>query len=121
MFWPTSTAKSPRIEPGLASSGFVAPITCRAASIADSTLEHHRYERAGGDEADELLEERLALVLGVVLARELAGHRHLPQRRQAQALALEAGDDLAGQVAGKGIRLDEDERALHVRRSPSFG
>ena len=34
MFLPTSSAKSPRIEPGAASSGFVAPMTCRAARIA---------------------------------------------------------------------------------------
>jgi hypothetical protein len=33
-FCPTSTAKSPRIEPGAASSGFVAPITWRAAFTA---------------------------------------------------------------------------------------
>jgi hypothetical protein len=40
MFWPTSIAKSPRIEPGAASSGFVAPITWRAevtASCPSST------------------------------------------------------------------------------------
>src|SRR5215213_7806565 len=36
MFWPTSTAKSPRIEPVEASSGFVAPITWRAAGTASS-------------------------------------------------------------------------------------
>ena len=36
MFWPTSTAKSPRIEPGAASSGLVAPITWRAAFTACS-------------------------------------------------------------------------------------
>ena len=34
LFCPTSTAKSPRIEPVLASSGSVAPITCRAALTA---------------------------------------------------------------------------------------
>src|SRR3954462_5951311 len=34
MFWPTSTAKSPRMEPGAASSGLVAPITWRAATTA---------------------------------------------------------------------------------------
>ena len=34
MFWPTSSAKSPRIEPGAASIGFVAPITWRAAFTA---------------------------------------------------------------------------------------
>src|ERR1700722_20043417 len=34
MFWPISMAKSPRIEPGAASSGLVAPIVCRAALTA---------------------------------------------------------------------------------------
>src|ERR1039458_2557916 len=38
------------------------------------------------------------------------------QGHQRQALVLEAGDDLPGQIAGEGIRLDEDERALHGRR-----
>ena len=36
MFWPTATAKSPRIEPVAASSGLVAPITWRAALTAPS-------------------------------------------------------------------------------------
>ena len=36
MFWPTSIAKSPRIEPVLASSGFVAPMIWRAAVTAES-------------------------------------------------------------------------------------
>jgi hypothetical protein len=36
MFWPTAMAKSPRIEPGEASSGFVAPMTWRAAMTACS-------------------------------------------------------------------------------------
>ena len=68
MFWPTAIAKSPRIEPGAASSGFVAPMTWRAAVDRLVALEDHRDERARGDELDELAEERLALVLGVVLA-----------------------------------------------------
>jgi hypothetical protein len=34
MFWPTSIAKSPRIEPVVACSGLVAPITWRAAATA---------------------------------------------------------------------------------------
>ncbi len=34
MFWPTATAKSPRIEPVLASSGLVAPMSWRAAVTA---------------------------------------------------------------------------------------
>src|SRR5581483_4278016 len=31
-------------------------------------------------------------------------------------LALEPGDDLARQIAGEGIGLDEDQRSLHARR-----
>ena len=96
-----------------ASSGLVAPITWRAAAIALLALEHHRHQRAGGDEVDQLLVERLALVLGVVLRGQLAGHGHQLQGDEPQSLALEAGDYLARQVAGKGIGLDKDERALH--------
>ena len=76
-------------------------------------LEHHRDERAGGDEAHELAEERLAVVLGVVLLSELGVHRHVAERHDAQALALEAGDDLAGQVARERVRLDQDEGLVH--------
>ena len=36
MFWPISIAKSPRIEPVVASSGLVAPITWRAALTAST-------------------------------------------------------------------------------------
>ena len=42
----TSSAKSPRIEPGAASSGLVAPISWRAAVDRLVSLEHHRDERA---------------------------------------------------------------------------
>ena len=41
MLAPISIAKSPRIEPGAASSGLVAPISCRAAltaSVPSSTI-----------------------------------------------------------------------------------
>ena len=46
MFLPTAIAKSPRIEPVVASSGLVAPITWRAALIAVLALEDHA-PRAG--------------------------------------------------------------------------
>ncbi len=69
MFWPTSTAKSPRIEPVVASSGFVAPMTWRAAFTASSPSSTIATSGAEVMNVDELAEERLALVLGVVLAR----------------------------------------------------
>ena len=76
-------------------------------------LEDERNQRPRGDEADQLLVERLALVLGVMLGGQLAADGLELERHQAQALALEAGDDLSAEVAGEGIRLDEDERSLH--------
>ncbi len=82
-------------------------------------LEDDRHERAGGDELDELAEERLALVLAVVLLRGRLVELHLLQRDEPQALALEAGDDLAGQVAGERVRLDQDEGPVHS--APSEG
>ena len=92
-------------------------------------LEHHRDDRPRGDEVDELAEERALGVLGVVVLGELAGDGHVPQGDDPQALALEAGDDLAGQRAGEGVGLDEDQRSLHgflcsgcrVRRSAGRG
>ena len=71
MFLPTSIAKSPRIEPGVGLER-----VRRADHLAGGrdgllALEHHRDQRAGGDEVDQLAEERLALVLGVVLLGEL--------------------------------------------------
>src|SRR5271163_3219396 len=76
-------------------------------------LQHHRDERARRDEVDELAEERPLGVLGVVALRELARDGHVAQREDAQALALEAGDDLAGQAACEGVGLYEDQRSVH--------
>src|SRR5215217_6854560 len=53
-------------------------------------LEHQRHERATGDEVHELAEERTLGVLGVVLLRELALHRHALHSDDIEALALEA-------------------------------
>ena len=112
MFWPTSIAKSPRIEPGgrLERVGGADHLARGLDRLL--ALEHHRDDRAGGDELDELAEERLAVVLGVVLLGEVLGHLHVAHGDDLQALALEAGDDLAGQAAGEGVGLDEDERSM---------
>ena len=61
----------------------------------------------------------LPLLAGYQRAAELmllgqpAVHRHQLQRRDAQALALEAGDDLAGQVPAEGVWLYQDEGSVH--------
>ena len=40
-------------------------------------VEHHRHQRPTGDEVDQLPEERLVLVLGVVLLRQVAVDGHV--------------------------------------------
>ena len=65
-------ARSPRIEPGSASAGFVAPIVLRSVAIAPSPSTTSAQRRPRRDELDELAEERLLLVLGVVRLAELA-------------------------------------------------
>ena len=58
MFVPTSIAKSPRIEPVVASSGLVAPITWRAALIASSPSSTSATIGPEVMKLDELAEER---------------------------------------------------------------
>ena len=76
-------------------------------------LQHHRHQRARGDEVHELPEERPLRVLGVVALGQLPLDRHVAQRHDAQPLALEARDDLARQRASEGVRLYKDQRAVH--------
>ena len=75
-------------------------------------LEHERERRPRGDEVDELAEERLLRVLGVVRLAELARRSDEPGGAQLQAAALEAREDLAGEAALDGVRLREDQGAL---------
>ena len=56
-----SSARSPRIVPGAASRGLVAPIRLRTTfHVSATALDHHRDQRAAGDERHEVAEERLA-------------------------------------------------------------
>src|SRR5258708_1351532 len=77
-------------------------------------LEHHRQDRARGDEVDELPEERPLGVLAVVLPGKPPPDRHVAKGDDLQPLALEAGDDLAAERTGEGVGLYEDQRAVHV-------
>src|SRR6185312_11714044 len=86
-------------------------------------LDDGRHHRTGGDELQQALEERLAVVLGVVLAGQLPVDRAQVHRDDVEALALDAGQDLADQLAAHAVGLDEDEsafshgRAAYRRRS----
>ena len=115
-----ASARSPRIVPGAAVAGIR-----RAHRRPDDrdrrlALEHERKRRRGGDELDELAEERLLAVLGVVLVRELAVDLDELRGAQGQAAALEARQDLAGERALDGVRLDQDECPLDGHGAPSL-
>src|ERR1035441_6949386 len=56
---------------------------------------------------------RISVPICIVLLGELTGDGHVPQRHDLQSLALEAGDDLAGQAACEGVGLYEDQRSVH--------
>src|SRR5215210_1468416 len=76
-------------------------------------LEDEGDQRSAGDELDELAEEGALPVLRVVLLGEVAVDRHVLHRDDHEALALEPGDDLAGESAPEGVGLHENECAIH--------
>src|SRR4029453_18906800 len=85
------------------------------------SLDAQRDQRPGGDEGDQVTEERLALVLGVVPlgggpveAAQLHGE-------QPEALALQPADDLADQAAGDRVGLAQDQGAFVGHGVPPEG
>ena len=119
MFSERSVAKSPRIVPGAESAGLVAPIIPRTPENRVLAADGEREDGARRDERDELAEEGLALVLGVVLLRERAGDLEQAGAAELVAATLEAGDDLAAERATDAVRLDEDECGFGSHRRGS--
>ena len=76
-------------------------------------LDHHRHERPASDELDQVPEEGLLAVLGVVPLGHVAVHGHVLHGNDRQTLALEARDHLAREPAGERVWLDQDQRAIH--------
>src|SRR5258705_10112278 len=66
-------------------------------------LEHHRDQRATGDERDQLAEKGLLGMLGVVFVGDRLVSLHRLQGCDAKPLPLEAGDYLASKGALEGI------------------
>src|SRR5215212_2422720 len=77
------------------------------------SLEDERDQWSAGDELDQLAEERALPVLGVVLLGEVALDRHVLHGDDPQALALEPGDDLAGEAPPERVGLHQDECSIH--------
>ena len=106
------SAKSARMVPGAASFGLVAPIRSRLLEHGVLAFQHLDHHRAGDHELDQRVEERTLAVHGVetfgFLARQVL---HLGGD-DLQAGLLEAGIDLADDVLGDGVGLDDRNGAL---------
>src|SRR5207302_2871041 len=85
------------------------------------SLPYYGHDRTGRDERNQSFIKRLALVLRVVLRRQLRCHPHQLQPHQLQATTLEPGDRFADQAALDAVRLDQDQRALHQEPAASVG
>src|SRR6187431_3238563 len=72
-------------------------------------LDDEGQRRRRGDELDQLAEERLLAVLGVVLLRERAVDEHELRAAQREAASLEPAEDLAGELPLDRVWLDQDE------------
>src|SRR3954470_309487 len=81
------------------------------------SLQLREDDGAGGDELDELAEERLLPVLAVVLLRGGAVDALHPEVHDPKAFRFDAAEDLPRQSASDGIRLRDQQRRLfgHVR------
>ena len=84
--------------------------------IAPSPSTTKRPRRAGRDEVDELAEERLLAVLGVVLLAELAARGEELALADLEAARLDPAEDLGGEPAAHRVGLDEDECLLDGHR-----
>ena len=78
-------------------------------------LHHHEDGGAPGDEGDQVVVERLALMLAVVLTGGLLADRLHAHLGDAQPFAFETGDDLADEAALDGIGLADHQGAVGSR------
>ena len=101
------------------STGSVPPASCRNAAIARGPSTTAATSGPPVMNSSRLLEERLALVLGVVLLGELALDRAQFERDHVEALALDPGQDLADQLAPDTVGLDQDQGSFGHERSVS--
>src|SRR5690554_6260662 len=76
-------------------------------------FQHLNHNRAGGHEADQILEEGAFLVLGVEAFSVGLGQLNHLGSDDAQTGLLETGQDLADHVLGNGVGLDDGQGAFY--------
>ena len=121
MFCAVSSAKSPRIVPGAASCGRVAPLIARTTAIAFGPSSASGDERRRRDEVDQAREERLLAMRGVMALRQRALDVDELEPDDLEPALLVPRQDPTDQLALDAIGLHEDEGAFSHGRSPSGG
>src|SRR5205823_291822 len=84
---------------------------------AVAALHHDRDERSTRDERDEVVVERLPLMLGVMMRREISVDRAQLHRDDCHPATFDARDDLADDAALDRVRFAQNQRAIHAAGS----
>src|SRR5438067_5274130 len=84
--------------------------------MGTADLRHHDLSRR--DELDELVEEVLVPMLGVMALSQVPINPLRPDRLDPQALPFDARQDLPHQSTSDGIRLDDQQRRFLRHPSP---
>ena len=98
--------------PGAAFFGSVAPMISRFFAIAPLALEHLHDHRTGGHVVHEVLEERTLAVHGIETFGLALRQMHHARGDDPEAGLFEAAEDLADQVTGNAVGLDDGQGAL---------
>src|SRR5208283_21960 len=106
---------------GSGSRGDAAGGTEHAPNDADRLVspQHADDDRAAGDERDQAFEERLALVLGIVLLPERSIDPDQLECCNSQSLAFKSCQDLTNQPALNTVGLEDNQGTLHAREPMS--
>ena len=105
-------ARSPRMVPGAALTGSVAPIIVRQPSMTSAPSTTSATSGPEVMNSTSRPKNGLLGVLGVVRLGGLAGRGCAAPGDEAVALALDPAQDLADQAAGDAVGLDQDQGAL---------
>ena len=98
---PHSRARSPRIEPGTACVGLVAPARARTPSTTFLPL-----KIPARHVLDDVGEERLVGHMRVVLAQQILGGAHESELLEDVALGLDAAQDLTDETPFHAVGFD---------------
>ena len=114
------SARSARMVPGAAFFGSVAPMIFAILRDGVFTFEHLHEHRTRGHVLHEVLEERARGVHGVETFGVALRQMHHARGDDLEADLFEAADDLADEVTGNAVGLDDGQSALERHAKDSL-